>query len=62
MNTKDYHKFYCEDKYWNVELKEDFLSQTRSLWIDNTDKYNGKIFSVGCETRPEDALYQAKVD
>lgn len=26
MNTKDYLKFYGEDKYWNVENKEDFLS------------------------------------
>ena len=32
MNTRDYLKFYGDDKYWNQELKEDFLSQTRSLW------------------------------
>ena len=26
MSTKDYLKFYNEDKYWNVELKEEFVS------------------------------------
>lgn len=62
MNTKDYLKFYGEDKYWNQEVKEDFLSQTRSLWLDNTSKYNGKIFSVGAEAHPEDVLRQLKVD
>jgi hypothetical protein len=25
MSTKDYLKFYNEDKYWNVELKDDFV-------------------------------------
>ena len=38
MSTKDYLKFYNEDKYWNIELKEDFLSQTRSLWQESDVK------------------------
>jgi hypothetical protein len=25
MSTKDYLKFYNENKYWNLDLKEDFL-------------------------------------
>jgi hypothetical protein len=25
MSTRDYLKFYNEDKYWNVELKEEFV-------------------------------------
>ena len=44
MSTRDYLKFYNEDKYWNVEQKEDFLSQTRSLWKNLVNKYNGRIF------------------
>ena len=45
MSTKGYLKFYNEDKYWNVELKDDFLSQTRSLWTDkNRVEYDGRIF------------------
>jgi hypothetical protein len=46
MSTKDYLKFYGEDKYWNCDLKEDFLGQTRSLWRNKTDKYDGQIFHV----------------
>ena len=38
------------------------MSQTRSLWLDNTGKYTGKIFQVEADLRPEDALSQAKVD
>jgi len=25
MSTKDYLKFYNEDKYWNMDAKEDFI-------------------------------------
>ena len=46
MSTRDYLKFYNEDKYWNLEHKEDFLNQTRSLWRNRGDKYNGHIFNL----------------
>lgn len=46
MSTKDYLKFYSEDKYWNAELKNEFISQTRTMWKGNACKYNGKIFTV----------------
>lgn len=26
MSTRDYLKFYNEDKYWNMDLKEDFVN------------------------------------
>jgi hypothetical protein len=26
MSTKDYLKFYNEDKYWNMDVKEDFIN------------------------------------
>jgi len=42
MNTREYLKFYNEKKYWNVDLREDFLGQTRSLWKGLTCKYDGK--------------------
>jgi hypothetical protein len=32
MSTKDYMKFYNEDKYWNLDEKADFIAQTRSMW------------------------------
>lgn len=62
MSTKDYLKFYNEDKYWNLDTKEDFVSQTRSLWLNNTDKYSGKIFNVGGNANEEVTLAQLKVD
>lgn len=46
MSTREYLKFYSEDKYWNNDLKEDFLNQTRTMWRNNSDKYNGQIFNV----------------
>ena len=62
MSTKDYLKFYNEDKYWNIELKEDFVGQTRSLWKGNADKYNGKIFSLSSQVSEDIALSQMKVN
>ena len=32
MSKRHYLKFYGEDKYWNMDIKEDFLGQTRSMW------------------------------
>jgi hypothetical protein len=26
MSTRDYLKFYGEDKYWNMDVKEDFMN------------------------------------
>mgnify|MGYP006893283911 CR=1 FL=1 len=38
-------KFYKEDKYWNMDLKRDFLTETKGLWGDtHADKYTGRIF------------------
>jgi hypothetical protein len=45
MNTRDNLKFYAEDKYWNLDLKDEFMANTRTLWKGNFDsKYNGSIF------------------
>ena len=32
MNTRDNLKFYSEDKYWNMDLKDEFMGSTRNLW------------------------------
>lgn len=62
MSTRDYLKFYGEDKYWNLEQKEDFLSQTRSLWKGNADQYAGRIFNVTHRATEEQTLTMLKVD
>jgi hypothetical protein len=56
MSTRDYLKFYGEDKYWNQDVKEDFLNQTRNMWRGYTDKYDGTIFKVATYASEEEAL------
>lgn len=62
MANRNYLKFYGEDKYWNHELKEDFLSQTRSLWLGNANKYDGRIFNIAHMANEDVTLSQMKVD
>ena len=45
MAENEYLKFYKDEKYWNMDLREEFLSETRGLWEGNhADKYQGRIF------------------
>ena len=62
MSRRHYLKFYGEDKYWNMDIKEDFLGQTRSLWQGNNDKYDGRIFNLAHRANEEVTLTQLKVD
>ena len=63
MNTRENLKFYAEDKYWNMDVKEDFMANTRSLWKGNfDDKYNGSIFNVTAKADKEQALALMKID
>lgn len=47
MAEKDYLKLYKEDKYWNLDLRDEFMAETRGLW-ENThaDKYTGRLFQT----------------
>jgi hypothetical protein len=56
MSTKDYMKFYNEDKYWNLDEKEAFIAQTRNMWRNKTDRYSGQIFQISSQATEEDAL------
>lgn len=63
MNTRDNLKFYGEDKYWNLDLKDEFMANTRGLWKGNfANKRQGSIFQQECLADKEDALSQLKVD
>lgn len=47
MKTRDNLKFYGEDKYWNLDLKDEFMANTRNLWYGNfNSKYDGSIFQI----------------
>jgi hypothetical protein len=57
MNTRDNLKFYNNDKYWNLDLKDEFMDQTRGLWKGNfDDKRNGNIFMLSRNCTEEEAL------
>lgn len=63
MAEKDYFKFYQEEKYWNVELKEEFRAETMGLWTDTfKDKYAGNIFAGRSIVDEETELYMLRVD
>lgn len=49
MAEKEYLKFYKDTKYWNMDLRDEFLSETRGLWeTTHDDKRSGRLFgSVG---------------
>jgi len=48
MAEKDYLKLYNEDKYWNAELRDEFMQETRGLWeTTHANKYHGRIFNSG---------------
>ena len=45
MGQQENLKFYNEDKYWNLDLKDEFTGQTRNLWHGNFKcKRDGSIF------------------
>jgi|LakMenEpi03Aug12_release.lakeMendotaPanAssembly.Ray.scaffolds.fasta_scaffold229143_1 hypothetical protein len=57
MATREHMKFYNEDKYWNMDLKEDFMANTRTLWKGNfNNKRDGSIFSFEAVATPEEYL------
>lgn len=63
MAQRENLKFYNEDKYWNLDLKDEFVGQTRGLWQGNfKSKYDGSIFQIDHEADAETALMQEKVN
>jgi hypothetical protein len=57
MAQRENLKFYGEDKYWNLDLKDEFMGQTRSLWHGNfNSKYDGSIFQLDYAGSEEDQL------
>lgn len=62
MNTKDYIKLYNEPKYWNLDQREDLLSQTRSLWTEVGEKYQGRLFTEQNSMDEEQWLLHTKTE
>ena len=57
MSTKDNLKFYNADKYWNMDVKDEFMANTSNLWRGNFDcKHDGNIFKLTHQASEEEAL------
>lgn len=46
MSTKQILKLYNDPKYWNLELRDDFIAQTRTMWPDLVNKYSGTVTEI----------------
>lgn len=46
MDTNEAIKLYNDPKYWNLELRDDFLSQTRTMWPNLCNKYDGRVVTI----------------
>lgn len=63
MAQRENLKLYSEDKYWNLDLKDEFMASTRGLWQGNfKSRYDGSIFRIPNEAEDDEALMMMKVD
>lgn len=64
MAEKEYLKFYKDTKYWNMDLRDEFMNETRGLWeTTHSDKRMGRIFqSTGSTNSTDFELTMIKVD
>lgn len=64
MAEKEYLKFYKDTKYWNMDLRDEFMSETRGLWEStHADKRMGRIFqSTGAACPRDFQIAMNKID
>lgn len=63
MADKEYLKFYKDEKYWNMDLRDEFMHETTSLWGDtHNDKYTGRIFQARGRVPQDFNLQMQKVN
>lgn len=63
MANKDNMKLYNDEKYWNLDLRDEFLTETRGLWATtHGDKYTGRIMQSRGGVPKEFELQMDKVD
>ena len=63
MAEKEYLKFYKDEKYWNLDLRDEFMQETRGLWeTTHADKYTGKIFQARGAMPKDFQIAMSKVD
>lgn len=62
MDTKQQIKLYNDPKYWNLELRDDFISQTRSLWPNLCDKYEGRVIQINRKMSDKDVQTYERIE
>lgn len=62
MDTREQLRLYNDPKYWNLELRDDFLSQTRSMWINLCNKYEGRVVTIGNIADDKHIAMERRVD
>merc|ERR1719231_2233623 len=64
MAENEYLKFYKDSKYWNMDLRDEFVNDTRTFWENHHhDKRAGRIFqSVGPSAPRDFQLAMEKID
>ena len=63
MAEKEYLKLYKDPKYWNMDLRDEFMHETNNLWHKNMDdKYTGRIFQDRGKQDEAFELAMEKVD
>lgn len=61
MDKKDNLKLYGDAKYWNLDVRDEFMASTRGLWKGNFDsKYKGSIFTLNHHASIEESLNNYK--
>lgn len=61
MDKKDNLKLYGDAKYWNLDVRDEFMASTRGLWKGNFDsKYKGSIFQLNHHASIEESLNNYK--
>lgn len=61
LDTNDNFKLYNDPKYWNLELRDEFFAQTRTMWVDLCDKYNGRVVSISQRSTPKEDEMDARI-
>ena len=59
LAKQDEIKVYANDKYWNVDLKKEFMEETGHLWRNITHKNSGMLFQVSGPQRQDIDSYRA---
>lgn len=62
MDTKDEIRLYNDPKYWNLELRDDFLSQTRSMWHELSDRYTGRVIQINHTPTERETLLSRTIE